>query len=58
MKFLEFKIQGMDCAEELEALKRAISPLVGGESHLTFDILRGKMRVQSSSAPSPTSSVR
>jgi len=53
MKVLEFKIQGMDCAEEVEVLKREIGPLVGGESHLTFDILRGKMRVQSPSAPAP-----
>jgi len=53
MKVLEFKIQGMDCAEEVEVLKREVGPLVGGESHLTFDILRGKMRVQSPSAPTP-----
>jgi Cd2+/Zn2+-exporting ATPase len=53
MEVLEFKIQGMDCAEEVEVLKREVGPLVGGESHLTFDILRGKMRVQSPSAPVP-----
>ena len=49
MKVLEFKIHGMDCAEEVEVLKREVGPLVGGASHLTFDILRGKMGVNSAS---------
>lgn len=50
MKNFEFKIRGMDCAEEVDVLRREIGPLVGGESHLTFDILRGKMNVNGSSA--------
>lgn len=49
MQKLEFKIRGMDCAEEVDVLKREIGPLVSGEGHLTFDILRGKMSVNSSS---------
>jgi Cd2+/Zn2+-exporting ATPase len=40
-----FRIQGMDCAEEAEALRRAVGPLVGGAEHLQFDILNGKMIV-------------
>ena len=47
---LEFKIRGMDCAEEVATLRREIGPLVGGENHLTFDILRSKMSVNSLSA--------
>lgn len=50
MQNLEFKIRGMDCAEEVGVLKREIGPLVGGENHLTFDILRGKMSVNGSAA--------
>ena len=50
MSDLEFKIQGMDCAEEVGVLKREVGPLVGGEDHLTFDLLRGKMGVRSPSA--------
>ena len=50
MQSFEFRIRGMDCAEEVDVLKREIGPLVGGESHLTFDLLRGKMRVSTSSA--------
>lgn len=45
MQTFNFKIRGMDCAEEVDALKRVISPLVGGENNLSFDILRGKMSV-------------
>jgi len=42
---LSFKIRGMDCAEEIGALRRAVGPLVGGEEHLDFDLLDGKMTV-------------
>ena len=42
---LEFKIHGMDCAEEVGVLKREVGPVVGGEQYLAFDILNGKMTV-------------
>lgn len=35
MANLEFRIRGMNCAEEVDILKRELGPLVGGEpSHL------------------------
>src|SRR5262245_53018835 len=40
-----FKIQGLDCAEEVAILKRTVGPLVGGEERLRFDILAGRMSV-------------
>ncbi len=40
-----FKIQGMDCAEEIVLLKAEVGPLVGGEEHLAFDLMRGRMIV-------------
>lgn len=40
-----FKIQGMDCAEEIVVLKRELGPLVGGEGNLAFDLLNAKMIV-------------
>lgn len=46
MKNLEFKIQGMDCAEEIATLKRELGPMVGGEHNLAFDLLRAKMGVK------------
>lgn len=36
----------MDCAEEVAILKREVGPVVGGEDHLAFDILNGKMSVR------------
>jgi Zn2+/Cd2+-exporting ATPase len=48
MKKVSFKINGMDCAEEVTLLKREVAPLVGGEDNLQFDILTGKMSVISS----------
>lgn len=42
---LQFKVVGMDCAEEVSVLKREVGPLVGGEENLTFDILNAKMTV-------------
>lgn len=41
----EFKIHGMDCAEEVAVIKREVGPLIGGEDRLSFDILNGKMIV-------------
>ncbi len=42
---LNFKICGMDCAEEVAVLRREVGPLVGGEENLAFDILNAKMTV-------------
>ncbi|QDU00013.1 heavy metal translocating P-type ATPase [Gimesia aquarii] len=46
-----FKIQDMDCVEEVSVLKREISPLVGGEEYLFFDILNRRMTVKPSTQP-------
>lgn len=40
-----FKIHGMDCAEEVTTLKREVGPVVGGEDHLAFDLLNGRMLI-------------
>jgi Cd2+/Zn2+-exporting ATPase len=45
---LSFRIRGMDCAEEAEALRQAVGPLVGGAERLGFDVLNGKMFVTAS----------
>ena len=41
-----FRIRGMDCADEVAVLKRAVGPIVGGEDRLSFDLLQGKMGVE------------
>lgn len=43
---LQFKIHGMDCAEEVSILKRELRDLIGNESDLSFDILNGRMTLQ------------
>ncbi|NOX54884.1 MAG: cadmium-translocating P-type ATPase [Planctomycetes bacterium] len=43
---LQFRIRGMDCAEEVAALKREVGPLVGGEQNLSFDLLNGRMTAE------------
>lgn len=45
MDRLSFRIRGMDCAEEVAALKSEAGPLVKGEEQLLFDVLNGKMTV-------------
>jgi Cd2+/Zn2+-exporting ATPase len=42
---IDFKIHGMDCAEEVGVLRRALNALVPEES-LEFDPLNGRMRVR------------
>jgi Cd2+/Zn2+-exporting ATPase len=42
----DFKILGMDCAEEVDVLKRELRLHIGDESLLSFDILRGRMTVR------------
>ena len=41
----QFRIQGMDCVEEVTLLKREVGPLVGGADRLAFDILNARMTV-------------
>ena len=31
---MQFKVRGMDCAEEIAILKREVGPLIGGEDRL------------------------
>ena len=42
---LEFRIDGMHCAEEIALLKEELSPLVGEVERLSFDLLNGKLIV-------------
>lgn len=40
-----FKISGMDCIEEVTILRKVLSPIVGNEDKLSFDVLNGRMGV-------------
>ncbi|MDQ3487074.1 MAG: heavy metal translocating P-type ATPase [Acidobacteriota bacterium] len=50
---LQFRIHGMDCADEVRALRRELEPVVGDPAALQFDILRGKMTVAAGTAAEP-----
>lgn len=58
MKALDFKIRGMDCAEEVAVLRREIGPLVGGDEKLSFDVMRGRMTVQDGASVTPADIMR
>ena len=45
MSKLVFKIAGMDCSEEVAALKRELRPLVESEDSLSFDLINGRLTV-------------
>jgi len=40
-----FKIEGLDCVEEVTILKSEIGPLVGGSENLAFDVINGRMTI-------------
>ena len=46
MDTVAFKIYGMDCAEEVAALKRALGPIAGGEERISFDLINGKILIE------------
>ena len=54
----DFRIRGMDCAEEVAALERAVGPVAGGAENLRFDVLRGRMQVLDPSAAESAQAVR
>ncbi|NOD90791.1 MULTISPECIES: cation-translocating P-type ATPase [unclassified Ruegeria] len=45
-----FQVSGLDCAEEVAILNRVIGPKVGGEEHLAFDVINGRMTLLESAA--------
>lgn len=45
MQKIAFKIDGMDCAEEIAVLRKNLGPIVGGTDKLQFDLLNAKMIV-------------
>ena len=48
---LRFKVDGLDCQNEVRALRAAVAPLVGGDDKLSFNTQAGVMEVISENAP-------
>lgn len=53
-----FKVQGLDCAEEVAVLRREVGPLVGGADNLAFDVLNGRMAVLDAAVPVSAAEIR
>jgi len=53
-----FKVQGLDCVEEVSALRQAVGPVVGGEAFLAFDVLNGRMMVLDAAVGASAEAVR
>ena len=48
---LNFKIVGMDCSEEISAIKKALARFTIDENQLNFDLLNGKLTINNHSTP-------
>ncbi len=48
---LRLRVHGLDCVEEVAALRREVGPVVGGAERLSFDILGGTMTVVDAATP-------
>lgn len=46
-----FRVNGLDCAEEVAILNKVLAPKLGGEEHLAFDVLNARMSVLDSATP-------
>ena len=40
-----FRVNGLDCAEEVAILSKVVGPEVGGSENLAFDVINGRMTV-------------
>ena len=52
-----YKIEGMDCAEEVAVLKQSVGPIVGGAEQLAFDVLNGRMTVMTDANSAPDEAI-
>jgi Cd2+/Zn2+-exporting ATPase len=52
-----FRVAGLDCAEEVAALRREVGLAVGGAERLAFDLLRGRMTVAAVAAAVPDETI-
>jgi Cd2+/Zn2+-exporting ATPase len=46
-----FRVNGLDCAEEVAILSKVVGPEVGGAEHLAFDVINGRLTILESARP-------
>lgn len=54
---LTFRVEGLDCADEVAVLRREVGRVVGGEHQLAFDVLSNRMMVLESAGPVTTDEI-
>nr|MBP9944867.1 heavy metal translocating P-type ATPase [Vicinamibacteria bacterium] len=57
MTTLRFRVRGMDCAEEVGALRETLGSLVGQGGDLAFDVLNGRMIITPGSGASDQTAI-
>jgi len=57
MEPIRVKVHGLDCAEEVAILKRALRPLIQNEEQLAFDLLNARLSVRIPPTPENTTAV-
>ena len=48
MTYLNYKVYGLDCAEEVAIIKKQLRPLIPNEEDISFDLLNGKLIIKES----------
>jgi len=46
-----FRVNGLDCADEVAILSKVVGPEVGGSEHLAFDVINGRMTILEGAKP-------
>jgi len=46
-----FRVNGLDCADEVAILSKVVGPEVGGIEHLAFDVINGRMTILEGAKP-------
>ncbi|WP_448329511.1 heavy metal translocating P-type ATPase [Sulfitobacter sp. M13] len=46
-----FRVNGLDCADEVAILSKVVGPEVGGSEHLAFDVIYGRMTILEGAKP-------
>lgn len=46
-----FRVNGLDCADEVAILSKVVGSEVGGSEHLAFDVINGRMTILESAEP-------
>ena len=46
-----FRVNGLDCAEEVAILSKVVGPEIGGNEYLAFDVINGRMTILEGAKP-------